>query len=207
MQLSEKRKKAVQLDKEGINSAEIAETVGVHKSTVTRWISEFKKHGTEGLAPKTRGRKKGSLALSANEELRLKRLIEGEMTRHSRLTHTEIQCLAKEKLGISVSVRTIGNYMTQWGQVIKAASNDSGIIVRMPAALHEELKDYAKKGERSLNAEIVRRLSRYNVIERELQEERSLMISLLARIMILDLSKVTNEDKEDLYHRYHPCER
>jgi len=117
----EKRKQAIRLHKKGLRYKEIAELVGVHFETIGKWVRVYKAEGIKGVALKVRGRKAGSgRALTADQEKEIQGLITDTTPDQLKLayalwTRKAVKEIIEEKLGIKLAVRTVGDYLSQWG--------------------------------------------------------------------------------------------
>jgi transposase len=98
---------------------EISEILGVHPTTVARWLHPSK--GTHKKAYKTRGRKCGQLrTLTAEQEKEIRELIRDKMPEQLKLlfalwTRKSVRDLICNRTGIMIPIRTIGEYLSRWG--------------------------------------------------------------------------------------------
>ena len=117
----EKRKQAIRLHKKGLRYKDIAELVGVHFETIGKWVRIYKAEGIKGVALKVRGRKAGSgRALTADQEKEIQSFITDTTPDQLKLpyalwTRKAVREIIEEKLGIKLAVRTVGDYLSQWG--------------------------------------------------------------------------------------------
>ncbi len=100
---------------------EIAEIVGVHKSTVCAWWKAYELGGAEALRLRKRGRKPGShRTLSAAQEQRLRRMLTDKTPDQLKMpfalwTRGAVQDLIRRMLSIEMPIRTVGEYLRRWG--------------------------------------------------------------------------------------------
>ena len=117
----EKRKLAVRLCKSGMNYTEIAEAVGVHRVTVSKWCRGYAEQGAVALKSRTRGRAEGThRRLSPAQEARVRQLICDKTPDQLKLpfalwTRRAVGLLVKQLFGIKLPVRTVGSYLERWG--------------------------------------------------------------------------------------------
>lgn len=120
-ELHDRRKQAVLLFKKGEQHVEIARLLGVHRNTVNRWISNWKNEGAKALKPKRRGIKQGDgRSLTKDQETLISRKIMDKNPDQMKLdfvlwTREAVAQLIKETFGISMPVRTVGDYLRRWG--------------------------------------------------------------------------------------------
>jgi len=117
----ELRKQAIRLKKRGETFLAIADIVGVHRNTVSDWWKVYQNNGIKGLKAQKRGRNLG-------EHRSLKRSQESEIQKHicdktpdqfkltfALWTRQAVQELIKLQFGITMPIRTVGEYLKRWG--------------------------------------------------------------------------------------------
>lgn len=115
------RNQAIRLRKSGRTFVEIAEIVGVHYSTVRKWWKTYEREGPKGVRIKKRGRRAGqNRTLSPEQEREAQRLIVDKMPDQLKMpfalwTRRAVQLLVKERWGIAMPIRTVGEYLKRWG--------------------------------------------------------------------------------------------
>lgn len=115
------RNQAIRLRKSGRKYKEIAEIIGVHLGTVSRWCNIYKREGNTGVRIKKRGRKLGShRTLTSDQEKEVQKLIEDKEPDQLKLpfalwTRIAVQQLIKRKYSIDMPIRTVGEYLHRWG--------------------------------------------------------------------------------------------
>ena len=119
--LEERRRQAVMLFKKGMKRVEIAEVVGVHRNAVGKWIAAWQRGGFAALRAKQPGRPKGSgRHLMWYEAAAVKRIITDNTPDQLKFpfalwTRDAVRLLIKEKYGIRMPIRTVGEYLKRWG--------------------------------------------------------------------------------------------
>lgn len=115
--LEEKRRLAHKLRKRKMTRAEIGEIVGVHADTVGRWLKLDKTN----LKVNRGGRRKGEARrLTAEQERWIKAKIVDQTPDQCKMayalwTRKAVQALIQEKTGVSLAIRTVGEYLKRWG--------------------------------------------------------------------------------------------
>ena len=99
---------AIRLHLSGKNRETIAEIVGVHKTTVGKWITLYNRQGIERLKIGQRGRRAGDgRLLTSAQESRLKEVVDDQCPDQMRLpfalwNSTAIRALVKQLWGINL---------------------------------------------------------------------------------------------------------
>ncbi|RLC17463.1 MAG: IS630 family transposase, partial [Deltaproteobacteria bacterium] len=115
------RIRAIMMYKQNINQNEIALLLGVHKNSIYQWVKIFKEQGKKGLKEVKKGRKKGDGKLLSNvQEKEVQKMIVDKMPDQLKLpyalwTRKAIVDLIKRTYNIKVAIRTMGDYLNQWG--------------------------------------------------------------------------------------------
>jgi len=115
------RRQAVSLRKKGMKHQAIAEILGVHVNTVSKWCVSFKKHGKTALKPKTKGVKHGTnRTLTPEQEADIQKCIVDKTPDQYKLnfalwTRQAVQDLIKLRTGITMPIRTVGGQLERWG--------------------------------------------------------------------------------------------
>ncbi len=115
------RQQAIHLRQHGKTFLEIAEFLGVHRNTVSRWWQLYEAEGELALNQELRGRLQGEgRHLSAEQELELQALIlenfPHELEIDSALwTRRAVQQLIEDHCGLKMPIRTVGSYLQRWG--------------------------------------------------------------------------------------------
>jgi transposase len=115
------RIRAIMMHKQNIKQNEIAFLLGVHKNSIYQWVKIFKEQGKKGLKEVKKGRKKGDGKLLSNEqEKEVQKMIVDKMPDQLKLpyalwTRKAIVDLIKRTYNIKVAIRTMGDYLNQWG--------------------------------------------------------------------------------------------
>lgn len=155
------RNQAIRLRKSGRKYREIAEIIGVHLGTVSKWCNNYKRDGQKGVRIKKRGRKLGShRTLAIEQEKEVQKLIEDKEPDQLKLpfalwTRIAVQQLIKRKYLIDMPIRTVGEYLHRWGftpqKPLKRAYEQNPKVVKK--WLEEEYPQISKRA-RKEGAEI-----------------------------------------------------
>jgi transposase len=117
----EKRRQAIRLYKKGQRYKAIAELIEVHADTVGKWVRAYLAKGLAGVESQRRGKKIGSARkLTLDQEEMIQNLIIDKTPDQLKLayalwTRKAVMELVKEKTGVVLAIRTIGNYLASWG--------------------------------------------------------------------------------------------
>jgi len=155
--IEEKRRQAHQLRKRGMTRAEIGAIVGVHADTVGRWLKLNKKQ----LKVNRGGRKTGEgRHLTVDQEKAICRMITDKTPDRLKMayalwTRQAVKELIKQKSGIDMPIRTVGEYLKRWGStpqkpVKRAYEQNPKAVERWMNDAYPEIKSRA----RAENAEI-----------------------------------------------------
>ena len=115
------RRQAIRLKKKGKANIEVAEILDLHRNTVSKWWKAYKAEGTKGLKVRQRGRQTGDKrSLLPDQEKEVQRLISEKTPDQYKLTFAlwtrqAVQELIKDRLGIAMPIRTVGEYLRRWG--------------------------------------------------------------------------------------------
>ena len=140
---------------------EIAEIVGVHKSTVCGWCKAYERGGEDAIQLAKRGRKAGThRTLSAAQEKQLRRMIEDKTPDQIKMpfalwTRGAVRDLVRRLWEIEMPIRTVGEYLKRWGftpqKPLRRAYEQNPALVRK--WLNEDYPAIAAKAKKE-NAEI-----------------------------------------------------
>jgi transposase len=112
---------AMRLREQGKTFGQIADFLGVHRDTVSRWWQHYQSEGESALSQQQRGRKPGSGSkLSPKQGETLQQLLRehypDELGIDSALwTRRAVQELIAQQYQIEMPIRTIGDYLKAWG--------------------------------------------------------------------------------------------
>jgi len=114
------RQQAIRLRLEGHSFKEIGSLLNVHPDTVGRWYKRYQAGGKAALAVGKRGPKNKPRRLTEAQEQRVIASIRDQMPDQFKLgfalwTRRAIAQLIKQFWGISIPVRTMGDYLKRWG--------------------------------------------------------------------------------------------
>ena len=115
------RRQAIRLRKNGKKYVEIAEIVGVHRNTVSNWWKVYEREGAKGLKAKPRGFAPGHWrTLTVIQEQEIQGVLVDKTPDQLKLvfalwTRQAVQELMKMRLGLTMPIRTVGEYLKRWG--------------------------------------------------------------------------------------------
>ncbi len=115
------RRQAIRLCKKGMKQREIAESLGVYPTTVSKWWRAYKKDGAKAIRCKKRGRPHGSCrTLTPDQEVEVQRLIYDKCPDQLNLAFTlwtriAVQQLIRQRWSVEMPIRTVGEYLRRWG--------------------------------------------------------------------------------------------
>lgn len=121
----EAKKIVIRLWKSKKSVEEIMEATDFSRDTVYSTISAYKKGGTNALRPKKRGRKTGEKrTLTPEQEKELVSLLVDHQPDQLKIkgcmwTRESVQELIQRKYGITMPIRTIGEYLRRWGFTVQ----------------------------------------------------------------------------------------
>ena len=116
------RHQAIRLREAGRTYDDIANVVGVHKSTVCGWWRAYQAQGLQGIEIKQRGRRVGSCRrLDPDQERQLQKLLSDKMPDQLKLpfalwTRRAVQDLVRSRWSIELPIRTVGDYLKRWAE-------------------------------------------------------------------------------------------
>src|SRR5664280_155472 len=117
----ELRRRAVRLIDRGKTQVEVAETLGVRRQAVGRWMRAHRRGGDEALAAGKRGRRPGEkTALAASQQVQIAKAIREKNPDQLQLagflwTRALVCELIDRRFGIRVAEKTAGRYPRSWG--------------------------------------------------------------------------------------------
>ena len=123
--LYEARKTVIRMWKSNKKVEEIMRATDFSQETVYVTIRAYKKGGMQALKPKKRGRRKGEKrTLTPTQEKEILSLIVDRNPEQLKLkgwmwTRNSVKDLIKQKYGIEMPVRTVGEYLKRWGLTVQ----------------------------------------------------------------------------------------
>ena len=121
----ELKKVAVRLRRKGRSVKEICEITGLADKTVRMVFAAYDKGGIDAIKPKTRGRSVGEKRhLTPQQEKDILSMIVDHNPDQYKLkgclwTRDSVRQLIKEKCGIDMPIRTVGEYLKRWGLTVQ----------------------------------------------------------------------------------------
>lgn len=120
-ELYDRRKQAVKLHEKGMSRKDIAAIVGVHRNKAGEWIRLWEQGGLRALKVKPAGAPVGSgRTLTPEQETEIRKHLIDSTPDQLKMpfalwTRPAVALLIKEKLGIDMPIRSVGNYLQRWG--------------------------------------------------------------------------------------------
>lgn len=109
----------------GFTEADVADLLGIARETVSRWYSASTQHGTDALPGDRAGRPVGTgRTLSDEQAEHIQDLIDHNSPEELGVpcplwSRRAVQDLIRKEYGISMPVRTVGEYLKRWGYTAK----------------------------------------------------------------------------------------
>jgi len=117
----EVRKQVIRLRKQGFLSKDVAEGVGVSVGRASKIWQSYKKGGSKAIKLGRRGRRTGEKrTLTTKQEVQVKRDLTDKTPDQMKLpfalwTRDAVKLLIKQRFGIEMPIRTVGEYLKRWG--------------------------------------------------------------------------------------------
>lgn len=147
------RRRVVRAVRDGMSQTEAATVFGLARGTVNKWSRLHEQSGTSALKAGRRGRP-AQPRLSGEDRARVIRWIVGKCPDQLRLpfalwTREAVQQLLSERLGLEVSVWTVGRYLKSWGltpqkPIRRAFEQDSAAVRRWLETEYPEIEREGK---------------------------------------------------------------
>lgn len=115
------RKKAIGMLNKGMSQREVASFLDVHYNSVCTWNKKYKEGGTKAIKAKKRGvSSEQKKLLSTEQEKAVQKMITDKMPDQLKLpyalwTRKAVKELIYREFGVSLAVRTMGDYLQRWG--------------------------------------------------------------------------------------------
>src|SRR3954453_13413658 len=150
------RLRAVHAREVGYAVVDIATILGVREETVSRWCSRYDRGGREALPGDRTGRPIGSgRLLTGEQEQYIQQMIEAETPQELEIpaalwTRQAVRELIKQRVGVRLPIRTIGEYLRRWGYtpqkpVRKAYRQDPERVAEWLEETYPEIERRAKE--------------------------------------------------------------
>ena len=119
----ELRFRAVSMVDSGLTQTHVAELLGVSRMAVGMWCRKAESQGTDALKKGKRGNPTGP-RLQGTQAATICDIIRDHRPEQMKLpfflwTREAIQRLIEDKCGITLAIRTIGDYMARWGFTVQ----------------------------------------------------------------------------------------
>jgi transposase len=109
----------------GFSESDVADLLGICRETVSRWWSAYADHGLDGLPRERTGRPVGSgRTLSDEQAARLRAILDRQSPEEAGIasplwSRRAVADLIHKEYGITMPVRTVGEYLRRWGYTAK----------------------------------------------------------------------------------------
>ena len=130
------RRQAIRMHQAGCKNIDIAQALEVHRSTVSVWVSSYKKSGFSELKKRTVGRRPGSgMQLSQSEQKTLRKKIQEKNPEQLKMpfalwTREAVGQLILRLTGKLLDLRQVGRYLARWLGLHCSASHQARISAR-----------------------------------------------------------------------------
>ncbi len=115
------RRQAIRLREKCIPNKEVAQIVGVHYKTTSRWWQTYQAQGMSSMKCKKRGKPLGTnRTLGPGQEKHIQKKLTDRTPGQVKLPFTlwnrrAVIMLIEQELGIKMPIRTVGEYLSRWG--------------------------------------------------------------------------------------------
>ena len=117
----ELRCRCLRMVRQGMKQVEVASILEVSRTSVVRWLRNYRQKGMNGLKQKTRGRRHGQKRrLDREQERSIQRILVDKTPDQLKLpfalwTRRAVQEAIAEHYGVKLPIRTVGEYLHRWG--------------------------------------------------------------------------------------------
>jgi len=114
------RRQCIKLQKKELKQHQIAELLGVTRTTVSLWQKEYRQKGKDFFKPGIPGIKEGqNRYLSLEQEQQIQKLLIDKTPRQLKFPFAlwdrkAVKLLIEKNFGIKLSIRTVGDYLKRW---------------------------------------------------------------------------------------------
>ncbi len=105
----------------GMKQVEVASILEVSRTSVVRWLRNYRQEGMNGLKQKTRGRRHGQKRrLDREQERSIQRMLVDKTPDQLKLpfalwTRKAVQEAIAQHYNVKLPIRTVGEYLHRWG--------------------------------------------------------------------------------------------
>jgi len=156
------RKQIVRLRKQGFLSKDVAEIVGVSVGRASKIWQSYKKGGSKAIKLGRRGRRTGEKrTFTTEQERQVKRAMIDKTPDQMKLpfalwTRDAVKLLIKQRFGIKMPIRTVGEYLKRWGftpqkPVKRAYEQNSEVVKKWLETDYPLIASRAKKEEAEIH--------------------------------------------------------
>jgi len=105
---------------DGLSQAQAVRTFGVGRTTLYEWLTLHRSGGYQALVTKQRGRPAGHTRLNKRQQAVIRRAVEDKHPDQLKLpfvlwTRQAVQRLIAQRYGITLSLKSVGQYLKRWG--------------------------------------------------------------------------------------------
>ena len=117
----ELRCRCLRMVRQGMKQVEVALILEVSRTSVVRWLRNYRQEGMNGLKQKTRGRRHGQKRrLDREQERSIQRMLVDKTPDQLKLpfalwTRKAVQEVITEHYSLKLPIRTVGEYLHRWG--------------------------------------------------------------------------------------------
>ncbi len=117
----ELRCRCLRMVRQGMKQVEVASILEVSRTSVVRWLRNYRQEGMNGLKQKTRGRRHGQKRrLDREQERSIQRMLVDKTPDQLKLpfalwTRKAVQEAVAQHYDVKLPIRTVGEYLHRWG--------------------------------------------------------------------------------------------
>ena len=138
----------------GVTQVQACQVFGVSRQAIHTWLTRYKAEGDKGLIPRRRGRP-ARPRLKAAQARKVQRWIQDRCPDQLKLpfflwTREAVAQLIADRIGVQVSVWTVGRYLRRWGMtpqkpLTRAYERDPEAVARWLKTDYPQIREQAKK--------------------------------------------------------------
>jgi len=144
---------------EGVTQVQACRLFGVSRQAIHTWLTRYRAAGDKGLVSRRRGRPSRP-RLKAAQARQVQRFIRDRCPDQLKLpfalwTREAVQQLISDRIGVQVSVWTVGRYLKGWGMtpqkpLSRAYERDPDAVARWLKTEYPQIREQAKKEDATL---------------------------------------------------------
>lgn len=139
---------------EGMTQVQASRVFGVSRQAISTWLTRYRTEGEKGLTPRRRGHP-APRRLTAAQERQVQRWIRDRCPDQLKLpfalwTRQAVQHLIGDRLGLRVSLSTVGRYLRRWGltpqkPLTRAYERDPEAVAHWLSKEYPQIREQAQK--------------------------------------------------------------